>query len=656
MSRHCPISPDLLFSSTVECGDMLMDMKDRPSERHPDNQPDSSFIYRGKPEVNSLYIQGVPHAINSEKPSSLAAEASLKSLIGTSLFLLALLVAGYFAGYMMKSNAPSRSGQSPVAALSLSAITPAAGLDMASKDSKLIAAIGSPASEELIALDASGNQTSALIRIHDTSGMGPDAFSIMAFEQDGSVHEVLRRSDPDLKSMAMARAVNGNYVTASLQSNMMSVHGYKADGKEAWSRQFNIASQHDSAINIAATPQGMIIVGPAETAGSISIVSLANDGALIWQRSLAVDPKLAASLLATDNSGSSFIVLSEDDAASAEHYRLMYISAGGQTIWQTMIALDDGDSPVNLVANGEHGVYLLTTGNTTYLSRYSVQGEMEWQVPLPQARLFSNIELIATQDGDAVVAVSYAIAGDRLDVWFEQRNTAGELIAETNTSLPNSSEVNAIAHPSQGRYLLAGSLRPSRFENTDIFVKDLNFSPDPDAAPLENVAVILDTKPAPDTLQPAGREVNAIEPIETPSKPELTDSVPVLEALPAGTSKQAEETSLTQPQAVAAVKPTTPVENSEQVEQAASQLPVSRLLTGSELPANELINTENMVRAQCRFACADEKNTSEIFHMWRAVSGPQADFPAILAEQNILACRVAAGIVPETPQVDCQPG
>ena len=257
MSRHCPISPDLLFSSSVECGDMLMGIRDKPIENHPDNQPGSAFVYRGKPEVNNLYIQGVPHAIKPDNQPPLAAEASLKSLIGTSLFLLALLVVGYFAGYMLKGNAPSLPGQSPVAALSLSAITPPTGLDTATKDSKLIAAIGSSAPEELIAFDASNNELSALIRIHDTSGRSIGAFSIMTFEQDGSAKEVLRRSGPYLESMAMARVANGNYVTGSLQSGIMSVDGYTTDGEAAWTRQFPIAEQHDSAIKIAATPQGV---------------------------------------------------------------------------------------------------------------------------------------------------------------------------------------------------------------------------------------------------------------------------------------------------------------------------------------------------------------------------------------------------------------
>ncbi len=635
---------------------MLMDMRDKPDERQPGNQPGPAFVYRGKPEVNSLYIQGAPHAISSNKQSSLAPEASLKSLIGTSLFLLALLVAGYLAGYMIRGNAPSLPVQSPVAALALSAITPASGLDAASRDSKLIAAIGSSAPEELIAFDASGDELSALIRIHDTSGMSTDAFSLMAIEQDGSVHEVLRRSDPDLESMAMARAVNGDYVAASLQPGLLSVNGYTADGKEAWTRQFNIARQHGNAINIAATPQSMIIIGPSETAGNISIISLANDGALVWQRTLAVDPTRAAPLLATDDSGSIFIVLGGDDAASAGHYQLMHVNAGGQTIWQTSLVLDEGDAPVGLASDGGRGVYLLTTGKTTYLSRHDAQGETEWQVALPQARLFSNIDLIATQEGHAVVAVSYTIAGDRLDVWFEQRNPAGELIGETNISLPNSSKVSAIVRSSPGRYLLAGSLRPNRFEGTDIFVKDLNFSPDPDAAPLINTAVTLGAAPAQDLPQPAGREVNTIEPVNTLSGPEIADRVPALEELPTDTALQTEDASVTGPEEIAPVIPAAPIERGEPAQQVASQLPVSRLLIGGELPGSLQTDRSDMVQAQCRFTCADENDNSEIFHMWRAVSAPQAEFSAVLAEQHILACQVAAGVIPAPPKVDCQPG
>ncbi len=615
---------------------------------------DPVISYRVWPELNDVYKQMTPRYLPREESLSENTQITRQTLIGTCGFLLVLLLVGFMAGFAIRGPAYASTAQTGQVSLAMTDIATPASSETRNNRSKLIATIGSQAPDELLAFDASGaNSLSALVRLHDTGAQGSDKLSLLRINPDGSSHEILRQDASDLRATAMAQYPNGSFVTASLHPALLDIRRLGPDGRADWSYQLNTAPDHQAGVKLVALAAGTVIAGPGEQSGQVSVTYLNRDGVLVWQRSFAVDPSMPDIWLAANRDNSVLVATrNHDDPAQASH-TLMRVGPEGQALWTAPVQFDARANLAGLVASGDGGAYVLATGSTTSLTRYNATGTPLWDIPVPQANLFNSIHLVATSHGNAVIAVSYALTDDRLDLWLEERGKFGELIGNSSLTIAGLSTVDAVTEASPGRYFLAGSIRPERYEDSDIFIRSFEFKPvlepvlvmasAPAPAPVLASSAVIDVPDsAPVTVDDSDIEEAAAPPAETTvadaANPAIVEEIDIAQSTPAD---RLNDTS-----------------SSAQITYADSfddGVAISRFFTANRPPVDRNTSEVLTVRAQCRFSCLERNSTTATFPMWRAIEAPQAAFDAGLPKAHTQTCKAARGVVNPNAQPDCQP-
>lgn len=551
------------------------------------------------------------------------------TLFATCGFLLAVLLVGFFAGYSTRGNAYAGNNTASLVASAMIAVPPAAGLDTRSTSSQLVASFGTEAPDELLSFgtDADGTMT-ALVRLHDTGARRSDMLSFMEIAQNGSVTELFRQDAIGAAKTSMARLDDGRFVTASMHDGQMALNGWTADGESGWTRKVNALSAHQANVSVVATKDGIAIVGPAEQADRISAIFLSHDGDLLWQRSLEADSTRPDLNLLASPDGSILIILQNPQSDVGASHTLKRIDSSGQDMWTMPIELGSDSNLAGFAPTGDGGAYLLSAGDFSSLTRLDSSGVVDWDILIPEAQLFSDINLMAASNGDAIVTISYALGADSVDIWGKRHNRFGELVGEMNMELPGLSQVASITEAAGDNFLVAGSVLPNRFEDTDIFVKGFSFRRVARPAQIASAAV----------APPAESDVSETVMVTLP-EPEIA---PV--RVPARTVVASPEPALE-----------TPLATLEITDQPAGEVATSGFLDVDDSVVETLAPTvEPLVRGQCRFTCLEHDNPSASFPMWRAVEAVQGDFDTGLRSQHDLTCRSAGGLTSPSSPPACQ--
>ncbi|MCF6328692.1 MAG: hypothetical protein L3J02_02685, partial [Henriciella sp.] len=171
--------------------------------------------YRVWPEPNISYKQATPQMIGQTATIVDEPESTRQTLIGTFAFLLGLLLAGFLAGYVMRANAYAGADKSNLVSMAMVAVPAAAGLDIDTDHSSLVANFGSQAPDELIQfVAATDGSLSALIRAHNNTGQGTDQLSLVQVSANGETEELLRQDLAGIRAVDMSQLDSGKFVMA----------------------------------------------------------------------------------------------------------------------------------------------------------------------------------------------------------------------------------------------------------------------------------------------------------------------------------------------------------------------------------------------------------------------------------------------------------
>ncbi|MCF6328873.1 MAG: hypothetical protein L3J02_03625, partial [Henriciella sp.] len=433
-------------------------------------------------------------------------------------------------------------------------------------------------------------------------------------------------------------------------ADIFEMRGFGSRGENEWSREMAIATDHQAGVKTVSVLKGTAIAGPSERADRISLTYLGADGELLWQRTFSAYAEHPDIWLEPNKDGSVFIATRAATDRGLQTYSIMKIDANGQDLWRTPMIVDKDTLLAGLAAYGDGGVYALSSGKVPVLTKFDTYGATAWSVDVPQAKFSSSTSLIAAPNGNAVVAVSYAIASQNLDVWLEERDMHGRVVGEAYVTLPENSSLDALTAATDGRYLLAGSVLPDRFDDADIFVKDVKLRTVSLPPRLVSAAMTVAADPlvhADTDSDPLDRIAEAdvddgslVEPVGSPDPAALgaPNSAPLVEIDPS-----VEMLADTEP------APTSP----DGLTDTAAAL--SRFVNGDsqELSQSTVIETDSGVQAQCRFSCLEDGNRSVSFPMWRAIKAPQSAFDLGLPAVHELTCRAAGGIRNISSKPDC---
>ncbi len=563
---------------------------------------------------------------------------SSESMLATIGFLLALVLVGFIGGYSLRGNAYAAVNTSATSVMPLTDLTPPVGLDDDSNRSKLIAVLGSNAPDELLAFNTAndGNMT-ALVRLHDTSEASADSVSLLTIDENGSVHELTRFDALEMRASDVTSLSDGRLVTATLRAGVVNIESLDREGGNRWGHGYDVPAEHLAEVKVVAFPAGTATVGPSKQLDQVRLTFLGLDGELIWQRSFVTNSDAPDFWLKTGANGSVLLAVRSPDTSTTASHILMRIDGQGREIWSVPVDISTGGALSGLVATSEGGAYLLTTGPVSSLTRYDAKGAPAWDVLMPQAQHFSDIHLLATAQDEAVIATSYALGNERLDIWIEQRNQYGQQIGEINFSLPGLSSIGAVSEASPGRYLLAGSIMPEQFEDSDVFIKSFEF--EPVLRPAERVVVSLVPEPAYERLARVEEEVLSrtpeIELAETDTSGSFTEAVEVT------------ETTRNTPVVLAVVEPAPALSDTADV------TAISSFIANDGTVTNVSIEGEQVLTVQCRFSCLEAGNSTTAFPMWRAITALKGDFSLGLSAQHELTCQAAGGRMNPVSKPDC---
>ncbi|GAB5457575.1 MAG: hypothetical protein Hens3KO_06050 [Henriciella sp.] len=619
-----------------------------------------SSEYRAWPNSNVSYgTIPAPRDVLT-KPRSDEAVITKQSLVGTAVFLFVLLLVGFIAGYSLRGSAHASASSNGLVSLVMTSIPAPQSLAAESSRSKLVASFGSEAPDELLAFEAaSGDNLSALVRLHSSGADDSDRISLMNVASDGSMQELLRQDAAGVRSIDMSRLPNGEFVTATLYPSIMQMRGITPDGKTLWSRDILTAENHSAPVKVAAMPFATAIVGPSETSNRIGLTYLSNSGELIWQRSFPADTEKPDVRLVPNRDGSVFLIMRNPADIGRGTHSLVRVDREGQDIWRTSLELEDDATRIELASSDEGGAFLLVTGQMPVLTKFGQFGDALWSSQIPQAKFFNSVHLLTTDQGNAITAVSYSIGDERLDVWLEERNKIGEVTGEGSLTLPGTSSITAVTEASSGRYLLAGSIQADPFGDADIFVKDVAFQPAalPSRQPpvdltyselsLATSETVISDALSETSGEPAEREEIVLA--AAPASSEI-DAQPVPEAI------IDEQTSISIQELAPVVEVAAMTVQNEVTEQAIDDgVALSRFINFNDRSPDTRISIEPSIRAQCRFSCLEEGNTSVSFPMWRAIEAPQSLYNAGLPNMHEQTCQAAGGEIDLNRAPDCQP-
>lgn len=569
-----------------------------------------------------------------------------KTLLATCGFLIAILLVGFVAGYSVRGSAYAGNTQPALVTSAMVTVPPPQSMVSTVGRGQVVASLGSQAPDELVSFDThTDGAMTALVRLHDTSIANNDRISFVEIGPGGMSTELFRQEANGSDNLDVVRLEDGRFVSALQEGADVKLTGLSISGEKEWTRSLTAATGHQADISLVSTNKGTAIVGPAEQAGRINAVYLDLNGNLLWHRSFAAATAQPDAALAANPDGSIFLAYRGGEDETGASHTLKRIDENGQDVWTTPFEIGEHGQLSGLASNGRGGLYLLTTGDTPSLTHVGPGGNIAWDVLLPEARLFSDIKLMSDMDGNAIVAISYDLGVERVDVWIEKRGREGVLIGETSMSLPGLSTVDALNETGNDQYLIAGSLLPGRFEDTDIYVKTFEFRsvapPARVSASLATPSTVVDTLPSTTSPSPEPIQTASIEPQSAPVTSSNEPEVTAVEEV--ATDDRAPSTEVTTDQAADEAGSAPEVVGETELAEADP--------SGDEAA---LVAATSTVRAQCRFSCFEAANTTASFPMWRSIEAPQADFDSGLTAQHELTCKTAGGVVNMSVPPSCQ--
>lgn len=617
---------------------------------------DPALGYQTWPQPNASYKHITTQPIIRQEADS--PQLTSDTLLGTCMFLAMLLLVGFVAGYALRGNAYAGASDSSLSAMAVAAVPAAPGLDIVNGADASVSSIGTPAPDELVALHRSANgDTTSLIRVHSVLDGDLDAFSLINLSSTGELTELMRREVTATGIADMVRLDDGSSVVAIAEPDAISVIGLKPNGQTKWTRNIATAPANKAEVRAIALASGATVVtGPTDSADRIGVTYITEDGEIAWHRSFKADAGMPDVTVQRAAENSVVLAMRSDVSATDERqYTFVRLGQDGQDIWLSAQSLGETSRLSGLSVGRDGSVFALVTGEATSLVKLDRAGQWAWNAAMPQAKFFQDISLTMTEAGNPIVAISYALANDRLDVWLEERDTTGALIGESSLTLPGSSSIDAFARTTAGNYLIAGSVLPERFADTDVFIKQVAFIPTAPIAPAATSVAVV-----PEPLAEEIPDTNAADTDKGADDPQMAASTDMSADVVEQDAMMVADSDVAAAEAASELSPmVVTAETPEDLQfEEDSGAAISRFVSipALETPGYSMGIAEGTgVQAQCRFSCLDADNASSEFPMWRAIEAPPGAFSAGLPDIHELTCRAANGVRNPATTPDCAP-
>lgn len=345
--------------------------------------------------------------------------------------------------------------------------------------------LGSNASDQVLALQAYENGD-ALVLTKSYLGSGPDqnTSQLLVYAASDATeqgHAVTHAKPLQGEGLGLTPLEDGSVVTAAIDDGDLVLTRVTAAGRKVWSSTLESGAIDRDEVSVAASDEGVIILSPNATRDRAMLVSLDANGQTRWQQSFDRPSFWQRAVLNVDPRGQSFAVIgAAEDSLSPADQNIVLVDADGRLIRQRILALNPNDTIVEATARLDGGVTYLVAGDAPRLIQLGASGQTIATVDLPYMQFLNDAHMIGLENGDVVIASTYALMGNRVDMVIEQRSPDGALVGQRTIELPPGATLDALVPVEESEYLISGSVRRDRYMPTDLFLQQVSFSPDPE--------------------------------------------------------------------------------------------------------------------------------------------------------------------------------
>ncbi|MEM9376465.1 MAG: hypothetical protein AAGA72_09605 [Pseudomonadota bacterium] len=409
--------------------------------------------------------------------------------------------------------------------------------------------IGSPASDQILGIEAlpSGD---ALLMIKSHLGPSEDGtrshlVSYSAPLEVGEGHALTSTNLFDGQGLHLVRLGDDSVIVMSVLEEQLTVSRVNESGGFAWSKSFATGAIDRNEVALAPYEDGFVFVAPNESRELSRVVSIKADGAVSWEKLFDRPRSWQRSHVSVDAAGNTFAILGgQERSLGVGDLNIVIMDDNGRVMRQRILSLSGEDVVSGIAPRSDGGVVFLISGGTPRLVQLGASGQRVATTELPYMNFLNDAHLLVSSGGDIVVASTYSLIGNRVDMVIEQRSQDGLLQDQRTISLPEGATLDELVEIDQGEYLTSGSLRRDRYMPTDLFVQRIAFAPnsiavataDLDASFVESEALLTGSEAELDPISAAAAiapetpsgETDAALATDAPVVPAEPDATPVL--------------------------------------------------------------------------------------------------------------------------------
>lgn len=401
-------------------------------------------------------------------------------IAGLSVLLLVLLVglaAGYFGRDLFANNSAS------ISELSVLDPQPNATDTLASSGTSAnVAFIGSDASDQVLAIEPTGDGD-ALMMVKSYAGIVANGSETRVLRYNASDANGEGLGATELASLKgeglhMARLGDGALMAVTLDKETLLVSRLNDNGRTVWTESFGTSALDRSEVAIAADAASLIVLAPSETRQMTQLVAIKSDGIVKWQNSFDRPRSWQTPFVSVDQNGQTYALLGTDAEGQAMgDQTVATVDADGRILRKRRVTLGSEDVVSGLAARPEGGVTLFVSGEFPRLVQFDSFGQRLTSTDLPYMQYLNDARLIEAENGDVLIASTYALMGNRVELMLEQRTTTGAAHGQSSFSMPEGATLDGLVQIGEGEYLISGSVRRERYLPTDVFVQRIAFTP-----------------------------------------------------------------------------------------------------------------------------------------------------------------------------------
>lgn len=579
--------------------------------------------------------QEPPATIIDHGPPDRPGNEYMVGLIFVAIVLLLGLIGGFFVRGMFDTKPSIDQSFDVLSVQSVSDID-----RLPSNASADIVFFGSRAADQMLAAQpvSDGNDMLLFAKSH-TDGDSADASTRLlrygASNQLDKGHSIEELNVFRGEGVDLIRLSNSALIATFVTEDGLSITRLNEAGRKLWSEDFATSLSGTDEITMAEAFDQVVIMAPHEESAHFRIVSIDANGQVRWETKLARPNPIQKALLTVDELGQSFAVVGTASNAPGDNdHSLAMIDSDGRVLRQILLPMAASETLLDVSPRSGGGAVAFITGEASRLVELDATGRSIGETALPFMQYLNDARLLPTDDNDVLIASTFALMGNRIDLVLENRGLDGFVLGQRTLSLPDGSSLDDIVRVGETEYIVTGSVRRDRYLPTDIFLQRISFNANFQPS---DARAFADLTPEP-LAQPL--EATIEEPVESSVETIVDDSPeptqPIEEEVAPVVASVAETEALTDaPEESIEILTPAPEADEATAQEAVIQ-------DESDLISADTI--EDGVATQCRFTCMDPA-TGGTFPMSGHFSSEYSSSGIRRTESHVRICR-SAGLIP----------